>query len=88
MFKALLLLFSIVLTTNNAFAVDAPMLICKNDKEVFFIKGDAIYYLLIGDEKLGVHNGFIAKDTDGKKRLLLQDSKEDVCIIAPNGKEV
>lgn len=88
MFKVLLLLFSMVLITNNSFAVETPMLICQNDKEVFFIKGDAIYYLLIGDEKLGVHNGFIAKDTEGKKRLLLQDSKEETCILAPNGKEV
>lgn len=88
MFKTLLLLFSVILITNNSFAEETPMLICKNDKEVFFIKGDAIYYILIGEEKLGVHNGFIAKDTEGNKRLLLQNSKEETCVIDSNGKEV
>lgn len=83
----ILLLFSILLTTNNSFASETPIIICKNDKETYFIKAEAIYYLMIGNGRLGVHNGFIATDTEGKKRLLLQDSPEEVCVLGEIGGE-
>ena len=77
-----------MLTTNSSYAEETPILICKNDKETYFIKPEAIYYLLLGEKKLGIHNGLVATDTEGKKRLLLQDSKEEICVVSAYGGEV